>query len=275
MIVDGRAIAEEIYKDLKEKIKRQKRTPILSAIAVEPDFATKRYLEIKKRAAERIDAVMNVIELPSNASTGDIVTALKAEIPKCNGVIVQLPLPERIDTQEVLRALPASHDVDVIGSEAHEKISAKGDAMSPVAGAIEEIVKRHHIDIKEKHAVVVGEGRLVGAPAAKLLSKRGAHVVVTNKDTESLEAYTKVADILVLGAGVPGLITPKMVKEGVVIFDAGTSEEAGKLVGDADPACADKASLFTPVPGGIGPITIAILFRNLTVLVSQKEKSVV
>jgi methylenetetrahydrofolate dehydrogenase (NADP+) / methenyltetrahydrofolate cyclohydrolase len=135
--------------------------------------------------------------------------------------------------------------------------------LPPVVGAIDAIAKHHQVVWADTQVVVVGQGRLVGAPAAVYAASKGAHVTVLEKDTADYEHTIKEADILILGAGVPGLVTAAMVKPGVVIFDAGTSEEGGMLVGDADTSVNDMASLVTPVPGGIGPITIAVLLRNV------------
>jgi len=135
--------------------------------------------------------------------------------------------------------------------------------LPPVVGAIKELSKRQHVVFAGAKVVVVGEGRLVGKPAALWAKKQGAQVKVIHRNTERPEEILKTADIIISGAGDPGIIKPEMIKEGVVIFDAGTSEEGGVLKGDANPACADKATLFTPVPGGIGPITVAVLLRNL------------
>ena len=128
---------------------------------------------------------------------------------------------------------------------------------------IKAILESECITVEGKEVVIVGNGSLVGKPAAAWFRLGGAHVDVADNETDNLPDVTKQADIIVCGAGVPGLITPEMIKEGVIILDAGTSEDSGKLRGDADPACADKASLYTPVPGGIGPITVAVLLRNV------------
>ena len=138
--------------------------------------------------------------------------------------------------------------------------------LPPVASAIAEILNTHHISVVEKDVLIVGHGKLVGVPAAILMRHNGAHVTIIEKPTSALPQLTKEADIIVLGVGVPGLLRPSMVKKGVVILDAGTSETGGVLVGDADPECVTHASLFTPVPGGIGPVTVACLMQNIVML---------
>jgi methylenetetrahydrofolate dehydrogenase (NADP+)/methenyltetrahydrofolate cyclohydrolase len=159
-----------------------------------------------------------------------------------------------------------SHDVDVTRYDGSDNT-----LLPPVVGAIAEISRTHNVSFANRSVVVVGNGRLVGAPAAAYAAKEGARVTVVTKDSDNISA-TRDADIIILGAGSPGLLTPDMVKEGVVVFDAGTSEEGGMLVGDADPAVVQKAALLTPVPGGIGPLTIAILLKNVLYLATHRRK---
>jgi methylenetetrahydrofolate dehydrogenase (NADP+)/methenyltetrahydrofolate cyclohydrolase len=169
-----------------------------------------------------------------------------------------MPLPLQVDLDAILENLPPEKDVDAVSP--HERI-----VRAPVAEAVSEVLVRAGVAAQNKKAVVVGAGRLVGKPCAELLEYLGADVSIITQDKGSLEQL-KDADIVVLGAGEPGLVKPDMLKEGVVLIDAGTSESAGKLKGDADPECAKVASVFTPVPGGIGPIAVAMIFKNLFAL---------
>lgn len=272
MIVDGVAIAEGIDDEVLLRVRALSRVLKLRVITCAPTFATKRFLTLKQARAEKLGVVMTVEECGPESTTDDIVSAVRRACNEADGVIVQLPLPSPIDTERVLAALPASHDVDTIGAEA-ERLFAHGASLvlPPVVGAIAEILSRHGGVVAGQNAVIVGEGRLVGAPAALWFTHHGASVKTLNRKTADISQCTQTADILVLGAGVPGLVTPDMVKDGVSIFDAGSSEETGKLVGDADPACAAKATLFTPVPGGIGPITVSLIFRNLLILTEHRR----
>ncbi|MBI4086859.1 bifunctional 5,10-methylenetetrahydrofolate dehydrogenase/5,10-methenyltetrahydrofolate cyclohydrolase [Candidatus Kaiserbacteria bacterium] len=273
MIVDGVRIARLIDAEVLKLIQKNGEIPRLRIFACQPTFATQRFLALKKARAEKLGVALEVKAYPPNSTTDEIVAGIKTAVAEADGSIVQLPFPPHTDMEQVLAAIPASHDVDAIGAEA-EKLFADGKplVLPPVVGAIAEIIARHNVEVRGKRVVVVGEGRLVGAPAAVWFRQQGADVRTVNRKTEGLARFAREADILVLGAGVPGLITPDMVRDGVVIFDAGSSEDAGKLVGDADPACAERAALFTPVPGGIGPITVALIFRNLLALVSIREK---
>jgi methylenetetrahydrofolate dehydrogenase (NADP+)/methenyltetrahydrofolate cyclohydrolase len=174
---------------------------------------------------------------------------------------VQLPFPSHIDIGKVLEAIPTSQDVDGVHYEGGSTL-----VLPPVVGAISEIARLHDVLFATQKVVVVGKGKLVGAPAYVWCQTQGANVEVVDRETKEANRVIASAHILILGAGQPGLVTKEMIKEGCIIFDAGTSEDGGVLKGDAHPDCATKAALFTPVPGGIGPITIAILLRNLIIL---------
>lgn len=263
MLVDGRKIAGDIYIRIRDRVTKLGFSPVLAIITCNPNFETRKYLSLKKKRAAEVGIETVLIELGSESTTDDFVRAVKEAAPHSHGIIVQLPIPETVDVTLVLQSIPETHDVDGLNP-------GGSDFLSPVVGAIAEILNVHHIKPFEKHVTVIGNGRLVGLPAYQWFQKQGAHLSVVTKDTVDIAAYTKNADIIVCGAGVPGLLTPDMVREGVVILDAGTSEQGGELRGDADPGCAEKASLLTPVPGGIGPITIAILLENV---VNYAEKS--
>lgn len=253
MIINGKEIAEEIVSLLERE--RASLPPVLKLgfVMGEGDEASASFVRIKERIANRLQVVVIKEEIKT---TKDALASIGRLTKSTNGIIVQLPLPAGVDTDAVLTAVPKEKDIDF--------------SNPPVAAAIEEVLKRSMFDfVSGTRAVVVGYGRLVGQPAAELLKKLGAEVTVLQAD-DSLEPL-KQADIVVLGAGSPGLIKPGMLKQGVVLIDAGTSESNGKLAGDASPACAEVASVFTPVPGGIGPIAVALIFKNLFDLTRQGQ----
>lgn len=271
MIVDGVGIAQVIEEEVTTLIQKREKSPRLRVFACQPTFATKRFLALKTAHANKIGVTLLVQECTPESTANEIISAIADAVAEADGIIVQLPFPSHIDISTILNAIPASHDVDVIGTEAEQLFNDGAPlVLPPVVGAIAEITRSYGWEAEGKNVVVVGEGRLVGAPSAVWFRQIGAHVRTINKSTENIGHYTREADILVLGAGVPGLITPDMIQEGVIIFDAGSSEDTGKLVGDADLACAEKSALFTPVPGGIGPITIALIFRNLLRLMAHQ-----
>lgn len=263
MIVDGKALAAEILESVKTEVALTNQTYTMTAITCAPNFETQKYLEMKKRRAALVGISLNVVELPSDATTDQTIECIKVVADKSDGVVVQLPLPDHVDKDAVLQAIPVAKDPD--GFSYGEK---RDRLLPPVVGAIDEISTAYNIEWKNKKVVILGKGKLVGAPAARYARKRGARVRVydkTNLDQSSL----KTADIIVSGIGQPAFLTADMLSPGVVVFDAGTSEDGGVLVGDAHPDVATVAALVTPVPGGIGPITIAYLLKNLVTLASR------
>ncbi len=251
MIVDGRKIAGEILARAKARAEHLPHPPKVVAIVGAETPATVSYVKIKGKRAADAGCVFETRALGSSFDDAD-------------AVIIQLPLPENVNQKEICDSIPLSKDADVLSSAAREKFAtAQQNALfPPVVGAIREILMQNNVDPKGKNAVVVGEGWLVGNPAAVWLRQQGAEVsVLTSRD--DLSAALRAADLIVSGAGVPHLIKPEYLKQGVVLIDAGTSESDGALLGDADPACADVASVFTPVPGGVGPIAVACLFQNV------------
>jgi methylenetetrahydrofolate dehydrogenase (NADP+) / methenyltetrahydrofolate cyclohydrolase len=267
MIIDGKAIAGRILESVRAEISTMEKPPRLTVFTCAPNFETQKFLALKQRRAQEVGVTVEVISLDPSMVTVEVIRTIQESLPETDGVIVQLPFPASIDIQAVLISVPASYDVDALLYAGEET-----DILPPVVGAIDAIAEHHQIQWQDKKVVVVGQGRLVGAPAASYADRKGAEVVVLKKDTDDNEHKIKTADILILGAGVPGLVTADMVQDGVVVFDAGTSEEGGMLVGDASPDVASKAALLTPVPGGIGPITIAILLKNVLKLAQLRSK---
>jgi 5,10-methylene-tetrahydrofolate dehydrogenase/methenyl tetrahydrofolate cyclohydrolase len=267
MIVRGRAIAKDILASVHTEADTFEPI-VVRAITVAPSAATLSYLAIKERRAGDAGMMLDVVQLPDDADEAAIIAVIQRE--GADAVIVQLPLPESIDTARVLDAIPETLDADVLSIEARTAYAAdEAQAlMPPVVAAIAEIFERAQVEVAGTRAVVIGNGWLVGAPAARFLRRMGATVDVLVKDDADYEKLAQ-ADIVICGAGSPGLVRPEMLKQGVVLIDAGTSESEGEMVGDADPGCAERASVFTPVPGGVGPIAVACLFRNALILAKR------
>ena len=267
MIIDGRKIALEILDEVSLMVKELPLPPRLTVFSCAPNFETKKFLAIKQKKATLVGIEITVIEFDETTKLPDMISALATADKTSDGIVVQLPFPPAIKIQTLLGKISLQKDVDALS---YDGISV--EILPPVVGAIEVIAKNYQIDFLNKKVAVVGNGRLVGVPAFLYAQHKGARVELVQKNTENSSEIIKDADILILGAGVPGLITPDLVKEGVIVFDAGTSEEGGMLVGDAEPEVASKAKLLTPVPGGIGPIAIAILLRNLVFLTKNNRK---
>lgn len=265
MTVDGKAVAETLYSELAAARAGFEGDVTLGILVGDKTPVIASYVRIKERAAERLNVKMVHRELPEGATTDDAVKAIEELVQITDGVIPQLPMTN-IDVDVVKNAVPKEKDVDVLSDSAFAAFGAGGwDAIPPVPAALVYILEHGGVQIAGKKVVIVGRGRLVGKPAEVLFKQKGGVVNVLVKG-DDVASNTRDADIIVLGTGVAGLLKPDMVKQGVAVVDAGTSELGGKVVGDADPAVAEKCSLFTPVPGGVGPVAIAEIYANLFAL---------
>ncbi|MDE1919630.1 MAG: bifunctional 5,10-methylenetetrahydrofolate dehydrogenase/5,10-methenyltetrahydrofolate cyclohydrolase [Patescibacteria group bacterium] len=269
MIIDGRTLAGEVLARAKARAQMLPRAPRILAIVANDTPATKSYLAIKKKRAEDAGCVLEELHFDAHAATTEELRSavIAAE---ADAVIVQLPLGERTDARIVCDAIPLSKDADVLSTVARMKFEAdEHDALiPPVAGAVAEILGARNIDPAGKRAVVIGSGWLVGKPCATWLSHKKADVTHLSFRSGNV-APLREADIVVSGVGSPHFIKPEMLKPGAVLIDAGTSESGGTLAGDADSSCAPVCTLFTPVPGGVGPIAVAKLFENAVALAER------
>jgi methylenetetrahydrofolate dehydrogenase (NADP+) / methenyltetrahydrofolate cyclohydrolase len=273
MLVDGNAIARDLRAHLAREVREQKMKVSLAVFLTEHSYVIKKFVDIKKRAADDIGIGFEVFETERNETTEDFVRAVLAASRDHDGILVQLPITASVDIDTLRRILPISHDVDVYGFTAFQQFKEQRlPILPPVVGAMSEILFRQSISIAGRKVAIVGDGPLVGKPAAVWAEHSGAYVSQVTKSTPNPAEITQDADIVILGAGAPGLLQPDMVKQGVIILDAGTSESEGKIAGDADPACEEKASLMTPVPGGIGPIAVAKVFENLLALRRLRDR---
>ena len=277
MIIDGKVLSEKIKQALRLALLAQGKKLRLDVVWVGDNAVSEKYVERKKKIGEEVGVEVVVHELISDITETDLV----GEIEKLNndervgGIIVQLPLPARmssdgpiqIDEQKILNLVSANKDVDALSQEAK--------VLSPTVGAIKEILERNNVNFKNKKIVVLGKGKLVGRPVAMWLTQEGGEVSMIDSKTSEIDSskLLQTADIIVSGVGKPGLIKPASIKTGAILIDAGTSESGGQLKGDADPACAEKCFLFTPVPGGVGPLTVVMLFKNLLELASPSPRS--
>jgi len=263
MVIDGRKLAGSIIRALKS---RPRPHGALVAVLVGSDPASLGFVRQKAKAAKSLKIPFSVRHFPSTISQEKLASLVSAlgRNKKIGGIIVQLPLPQHIKNQEILERIPPEKDVDVLSSAAFGRfVAAKHALTPPVVGALKLLSEKYRIKLKGKYAAVVGAGKLVGIPAAVWLAKEGATVSVLNEWTRGLARFTRDADILVTAAGKPGLVTGRMVKAGVFVFDAGYAIKKGKPAGDCDfRSVSKKAKIITPVPGGIGPLTVAMLFKN-------------
>ncbi len=269
-IIDGKRISQEIKDELKAEVAQLAeagRTPCLAVILVGEDPASCVYVGNKKRACEYIGIKSLAYELPESTSEEELL-ALVAELngrADVNGILVQLPLPAHMDENKVIKAIDPAKDVDGFhpASVGALSIGLPGFISCTPAGIIQ-LLKRSGIEMAGKNCVVVGRSNIVGKPMALLMLRENATVTVTHSRTKDLAAVTSEADILIVAIGKRRFITADYVKEGAVVIDVGMHrDENNKLCGDVDYAdVASKCSAITPVPGGVGPMTIAMLMNN-------------
>lgn len=244
MIIDGKEISENILENLKREIEEKQLKLKLAVVLVGDDFASKIYVKRKGEACQKIGIKFELFNFPSNIPESELENEIKkiSSMPDVSGVIVQLPLPKGFNAEEILKTIPKEKDVE---------------SVSPVIRAIEYILKEYNISLENKKIALIGRGKLVGGPLAEWLENQNLEVV----DIDGI----KEADVVISGVGKPRLINGDMVKQGAVVIDIGFShDEHGKAVGDVDfESVSPKAGLITPVPGGVGPMTVACLLENL------------
>ena len=281
VILDGKSLAKQIREELKKEIegylKQGHRNPNLVVILVGEDPASQVYVENKRKACKEVGINSMVFKLPENTTQ----TELLELIGKFNGdedidgILVQLPLPSHINTQEIIEAINPHKDVDGFHPENMGKLATgKDDGIIPCTPlGIWIMLKHYKIPTFKRDVVIVGASNIVGKPMGLLfLKNEEAPVSICHINTRDLKSYTRRAEILIVAVGKPGLITADMVKEGAVVIDVGINRlEDGSLVGDTDfEALKEKVSAITPVPGGVGPMTVASLLLN-TVNIYRKK----
>ena len=290
IILDGKATSNQIKEELTIQVKEikdaGKRPPHLAAVLVGNDGASLTYVGSKVRSCERIGYDSTLIKLDDDISQEALLATIEKlnNDPLLDGFIVQLPLPKHIDEEVVLHAINPNKDVDGFHPTNFGKMALGMQTFIPATPfGIMELLKRYKLDISGKHAVVIGRSHIVGRPMSILLSEKGnpgnATVTLTHSRTQNLAAITKEADIVVSALGVPNFLTADMVKDGAIIIDVGITRvpdadhpKGYVIVGDVHyDAVTEKASYITPVPGGVGPMTIAMLLQN-TMLAYQRNQ---
>ena len=274
-LLDGKALAQKMRAEIKAEIESATVIPGLAVVIVGDDPASKIYVRNKVRACEEVGMRSFVYELPKETSQRDLEALLDglAASDEVHGILLQLPLPKGLDTQSAMSRIPAKKDVDGFDRENLGLLVLNQHhyaACTP--SGVMELLKDAGIDCAGKFAVVLGRSNTVGKPMALLLLNANATVTVCHSKTQNLESVCKTADILVSAIGRPKCITKEMVKEGAIVVDVGINrDENGKLCGDVDFEEVSKiASYITPVPGGVGPMTITMLLKN-TCIAAWKE----
>lgn len=265
ILLDGKKIAEKIYEEIRQTIKKTRVRPGLAAILVGDDPSSRLYVDLKGRIAKSLGFYFKKIYLAKNTSPKEVITAIR----KCNtdktihGFLVQLPLPRQLKKDDILQHIDSQKDIDCIGANQFLAF-ASGDRMikPPTAQAVIELLSSIHLSPLGLFTVIIGDG-FFGRQIALRLLNEDATVLLANSKTRNLSHITKQADIVITALGKPGFLTGTMVKKGAVVIDVGITKQENKVLGDVDfYSVSKKARALTPVPGGVGPLTVALLMKN-------------
>ncbi len=288
-LIDGKKVAEITMKlisdDVENWVKAGNRRPFLKVVQVGTDPASTSYIKAKTRSCKRVGIDTDTTHLPDTVSARELKSIIRSfnEDENIDGILVQLPLPSHLSSHDVIESIDHRKDVDGFHPMNVGRLTVDQPTFKSCTPAgIFELFRHYSIPVKSKHAVVVGASNIVGSPMAIMLSRENAEgkatTTICHKYTKDLTRHTIAADILIVAAGQPSLIKAEMVKEGVVVIDVGinrvadeSSDKGYKLVGDCDfEGLKNKASWITPVPGGVGPMTVAMLMKN-TLLAAKKS----
>ncbi len=280
-ILDGKQIAKDYRQGLQDQVEALKEkgfTPKLSVILVGNDGASQSYVRSKKKAAEKIGMISEIVHLEETATEEEVLNELNRlnNDDSVSGILVQVPLPKQVSEQKILEAINPEKDVDGFHPINIGKLYIDEQTFVPCTPlGIMEILKHADIDLEGKNAVVIGRSHIVGQPVSKLLLQKNASVTILHSRSKDMASYLKDADVIVSAVGNPGLVTKDVVKEGAVIIDVGnTPDENGKLKGDVDyDAVKEIAGAITPVPGGVGPLTITMVLNN-TLLAEKMRRGI-
>lgn len=282
ILIDGKDVAAKVRAELREEVetmaKERKKRPALAVILVGEDPASQIYVRNKQRACEDVGILSEIYTLGENVSQESleyIINSL-AERRDIDGILLQMPLPKGLDPVKAIKCIPPEKDVDAFHPDNVGHIMRGDYRFLPCTPAgVMELLRRYDIDISGKECVVIGRSDIVGKPMAMMLLHSGGTVTICHSKTRNLAEHTRRADILVSAVGKAGFVTADMVKDGAVVIDVGINRNAdGKICGDVDFAAVEpKASYITPVPGGVGPMTVAMLMKNTVKAAEISQKT--
>lgn len=275
ILLEGQPIADRMKVELTEKVRALTMTPRLGIVVVGDDSVSEKFISLKEKFARTIGVEIRRYAFPASITTNELRARMNDIVHEArnDGVIVQLPLPSHIDTQSILNTVIPEKDVDVLSARAVGDFQVgKEKVMPPVVRAVVLLFKEYGISVKGKRAVVVGYGRLVGQPLATWLAREGAQVSIIADEVQYDPELLQCADIVISGVGKPRMITGNAIKENVIVVDVGASEVGGVVVGDVDiESVTKKAAYMTPAKGGVGPLTVAVIFENLLTLIGARR----
>ncbi len=274
-IINGRKIQKEILEELRVEVMKLNFQPVFCDVLVGTDPASVQYVGMKAQMAERVGIHFHHADFPSSITTEELVKEIKVlnKIKNMCGIIIQLPLPEHLGGRAVLDAIDSDLDVDCLGTVASEKFyNGEINIGFPTALACMALLDSVNLDLKNKNIVVLGQGMLVGKPVTALLKFRGLNPEIITSKTKNKIELIKNADVIISGMGQGKYITGEIIKDGAVLIDAGTSESDAGIVGDVDlESVKDIAGFVSPVPGGVGPVTVAMLLQNVLTVAKRSH----
>lgn len=265
MLVDGKKIAESLRRRLVGQVRRAKTKPFLAVVLVGDDPASIFYIKKKQELAASVGIKFQLHVFPKNITQSIFVKQIKKIVAnkKLTGFIIQLPLPKQLNQDEVLQLIPEEIDVDGLSPKFWTRLLAGNQPfLPPTIGAVKEILDLHRVSLIGKEVVIIGKGPLVGKPLACWLMNQEVTFTVIDRKTKQIGGILRSADVIITGIGQKHFLKNSMIKAGAVVIDVGTTYQGKKVFGDADPIIAGKAKLFTPTPGGVGPLTVVKLLAN-------------
>ena len=275
--IDGRKLQKEILNKIKNEVSALTFVPVFCDVLVGDDPASAQYVRMKARMAEMVGIKFHNANFPASITTEELIKEIQLlnKVQNMSGIIVQLPLPSHLNQRAVLDAIDSHLDVDYLGTIASERFYNNDNRDSiglPTALACMALLDSLDLELKDKKIVVIGQGALVGKPVTAFLRFQSLEPIIVTSRTEDKEKIIKEADIIISATGKGKLIKGDMIKEGVVLIDAGTSESNGGIVGDIDlESVKDIAGFISPVPGGVGPVTVAMLLQNVLNVAKKLE----
>lgn len=275
-VIDGKLISDEIKAELKQSIKFEMIKPSIAVIQVGDNQASDTYIKMKEKACDEVGIYFRHYKYDDKTSELTIINKIKElnNDEYVNGIIIQLPLPDGYNEKRLVNTIINSKDIDGLTDiNTGRLVSGRKTLVPCTAAAVMELLKRSNVELKSKHVVLVGKGKLTCKPLIQLFLNEGATVTVCHSNTIDLKKHTIDADIIVSATGVNNLIKEDMIKEGAVVIDVGINYETGKISGDVDfDNVVKKASLITKTPGGVGPMTVAMLLKNAVYCYQNKKK---
>lgn len=274
-LIDGKTLAEQIMLDTRKEIVQLGYTPGLAVFLVGDDEASQLYVKLKEKACHKVGIDFHKYLLPADTTPTDLIEAIKFldADTHIDAILVQLPLPAGHDTQTAINAIAPAKDVDGFHPETIKQFLAEPSSFVPgLSLGIVRLVESTKVDLQGKKAVILANSDIFSAPLTKLLEMRGLTVQTVSAKTENVDTITSQADVLIVAIGKPGFVNADMVKNGAIVIDVGTTKTDEAIQGDVDfDSVAEKAGYITPVPGGVGPMTVAMLLEN-TLRLAKKHR---